>query len=373
MRTSSQRASFSRFRDKGQKVYVPTDARDNHYVLANFVLPQALIETIKVEHTTPNMAEVMGFVANKLFRLCQQHSVENVALITKDKLVRVRYASENETIETNEQLIFYYNPEQQSGFRRFIDKDATEKVQLLFLAEGEEIRDDAVRFHKQISQLLKEFAKECHIEANDIKVKDHQHITFDVLNRQNKSGSKAHGFRELSLRYQEQGFELPAPQNSQSFLVAKLPTSHFSAQLSEVDYFSEAPFKAIYDNIAEQFKACLVDKMACQSAMLTNDKIPVIRFSQGEMEEKHQELCFMTFGQEGDTSCKVVADNDVLPNYLYFVFAARNEDQVKGGYAKFVNSAISVLQALMSKLELETDKQELVVRFYQHLSYRLLP
>ncbi len=365
---------LSRFRDKGQKVYVPISARDNHYILAQFELPQSFIEKVKVIESKSEVEQLVYFISSKLIRLCNEYHVENLAIINKQKLVRVRFAQENETIETDEQLIFYYNPEQASGFRDFIDNDVEHyQFQLLFLSSGDEIRHNAVDFHQRIANLLKDFSMQCKLSENAIKIKDHQHITYHIKTQRSDDNRKAHGFRELSVRYQEQGFELPKRCNSQSYVIAKMPMSVLQNDLNTVDYFTTSPFHRIYKEVADIFKNTVATSLACQSAVVASDLLPIVRIAGDNKVQKLNELMLINLCPHGDSQCLVELDGTRYHDYIYFIFAANSDHEARGGYAKFVNNVTDVLNQITSKLGIENNRALYSLRFYQHLSYKQLP
>ncbi len=86
------------------RVYIPTNARANHYLLAEI---------------TPNQDFYKSFsdinccyerIARQLFASCDEYELYNVHLLANDKLPVVRFNDESYQFETDKQMLFFYNP-----------------------------------------------------------------------------------------------------------------------------------------------------------------------------------------------------------------------------------------------------------------------
>ena len=145
--------SHKRDRNAAHKVYVPNNARDNQYLIAQFQLSPQLIRFVDPSYNSDEKGALNTFykkLSNQIFTLCQHHNIEAVSFIANDKIPIVRFNMDFERIETDEKIMFFYHPKFYRGQTSFFDDDhAADKIKILFLATGDDIRVNAAKFHQQ--------------------------------------------------------------------------------------------------------------------------------------------------------------------------------------------------------------------------------
>ena len=104
------RSLMSRTKSNDSRVYVPAEARDNQYIIAELKVNNLLVEQFSDVTLKPTAQEPLNHLVNKLRRLALSHEVEYAALIASNRFIRVRFGVDNEVITTDEQHVFYYNP-----------------------------------------------------------------------------------------------------------------------------------------------------------------------------------------------------------------------------------------------------------------------
>ena len=63
---------------------------------------------------------------------------------------------------------------------------------------------------------------------------------------------------------------------------------------------------------------------------------------------------------------------DELVDNIQLIFVANYPNGEEQNYAKFVNQIEQAMRLLATELEVPTDKDELTLRFHQHVAYNLL-
>ena len=231
--------SIIRKRSAAHKCYIPNNARDNQYILAEFTITDELIQRFSSSNnstSTTKQGKYYGLyqtLAKLLFDLSDFFEVENCQFIANDKLARIRFNQELHQWQTNQQILFYYNPENHQLKKSFFDANKrAKKISLLFLTSGKNIRENAAQFHAKVSQLVCEFAKKIAIDKCDVRLRDHQHITYDLFakskpeNQDNNLATQAHKLRPIITRYQSQHVALPEFHSAMTYAVVTLPLSN---------------------------------------------------------------------------------------------------------------------------------------------------
>ncbi|AWL11179.1 hypothetical protein HMF8227_00683 [Saliniradius amylolyticus] len=372
----SSRSSLTRKHSAVHKVYVPASARQNQYLLV----------VLKLDEAMSNMARQMNkadgdydgfyrFIGNGFLSLCRQQQLNNVSFIARDKLVRVRYAEEPQMIETQQQLLFFYNPARHSGVRSIYDPNQLcDKLEFLFLATGDALRNQASSFHRQVVELLPKLAERLNVTVSQFKLKDHQHLTYDIFSAaKGDKATRTHGFRHLSERYRQQSMLLPATANSQTFAIARLPVDNrILAQFDSVPQ-AEERYNLVYTRISEVFFAAARQFNLKHLAIIANGKIPVVRAaSDGSYIRPEGELLHLGF-DTANTGGDYVSQwhNQRLADSVQLVFYAADTDINRKGYGRFVNQVSDCLKMVCRELGYQNQRDAVMMRFYQHLSYSL--
>ena len=97
------------------KVYIPQTAKDNQYLLAELQVSEALLAQYD------DQANCYKELGQLFFTLCQQAGLRHVSFIANDKLPVVRYHTEAFSFQTQDQILFFYNPRYHEAQHSFID------------------------------------------------------------------------------------------------------------------------------------------------------------------------------------------------------------------------------------------------------------
>ena len=201
--------SIVRKRSAAHKAYIPSNARDNQYILAEFAITDELVKLIAPD-TSKNSAQpyyhFYQSLSQLLFTLSNDYDIKSSLFIANDKLVRVRYSQEMHQWQTSQQILFYYDPQSHELQNSFFDASIrAKKITLLFLASGDDIRINAALFHQKVTGLLANFIEQIKLPTKAIRLRDHQHLTYDLFAK-NKGclGTQAHKLRPIYDRYKSQ-------------------------------------------------------------------------------------------------------------------------------------------------------------------------
>jgi len=372
--------SIIRKRSAAHKSYIPSNARDNQYILAEFAITEALIHKFSSVATTnqgKNYHQFYQALAALLFELSEIYEVENCQFIANDKLTRVRFNQEMHQWQTNQQILFYYDPENHLLKKSFFDANKrAKKVCLLFLTTGTDIRVNAASFHARISQLVQAFANEAAIDINDIRLRDHQHITYDLFakhkasNYDNNLSSQAHKLRPIKQRYASQNVSLPEYHSAMTYAVVNIPISNRLLNMVEVDPDSSDPYNPLYTFITDSFTQASKHYNLNNGALIANGLVPIVRYSLHDIVSRVGELQMLGYNPE-QNPCGIVSkwDANELVDNIKLVFVATDKNQTEYGFGRFLNQIEQTVQLMSAQLEMEPSKEEVIIRFHQHLAY----
>ncbi len=116
--------SIIRKRSAAHKAYLPGNARDNQYILAEFSLTDELLQRLSGKYSATKAQPFYDFyqeLSSMFFKLTDEVELDNCQFIANDKLARVRYSQEMHQWQTNQQILFYYNPERHHLKKSFFD------------------------------------------------------------------------------------------------------------------------------------------------------------------------------------------------------------------------------------------------------------
>ena len=83
------------------RVYIPTNARANHYLLAE------ITPTDDFYTSFSDIDSCYTRIAKQLFASCDEYELHNVHLLANDKLPVVRFHDESYQLETAKQMLFF--------------------------------------------------------------------------------------------------------------------------------------------------------------------------------------------------------------------------------------------------------------------------
>ena len=375
--------SIIRKRSAAHKSYIPSNARDNQYILAEFTITDELIQRFSPNHNPLNESKKDDYytfyqtLAKVLFDLSASFEIENCQFIANDKLARVRFSQEMHQWQTNQQILFYYNPESHQLEKSFFDANKrAKKISLLFLTTGRNIRENAAGFHDKVAQLVRAYSKEIAIDVSDIRLRDHQHITYDlfaknkVANKDNGLTTQAHKLRSIVKRYQSQHVSLPDFHSAMTYAVVNLPISNALLNRIEVDPNSSDPYNPLYTYLTDAFTQASKHYNLNNGALIANGLVPVVRYSIHEIVSRIGELQMLGYNPQ-QNPCGIISkwDANELVDNVKLIFVATDQNQTEYGFGRFLNQIEQALKLMATELEMELDKEEVIVRFHQHLAY----
>lgn len=347
------------------RVYITTNARSNQYLLAEFKPDAAFYQ--QFSSTTACYQQL----AQQLFTLMTEYDVRNVQLIANDKLPIVRFHEEAYSLQTEKQILFFYNPKYHEGQGLFTTPDyQARKIRVVFLATGDELRSQAAIFHNKVVALLQAWQQQL-VGNPTIKLRDHQQLSYDLFAKA-KGHKETYGYklRGLYPRYKARGCNLPDEHSELTYITVTLPLSRqVKEQLSPS---GSLDFTSLYQQLTDHFVTACAGKKLDRLAIVANGLTPVVRSSKWDQIENNRELQKISFNPEC-TAPQLLTfwQPDKLVENVHFIIVADQDDNTEFGYGRFMNHAEEALRSFARKLELPTERQDLVVRFYQHISYIL--
>ncbi|OUR59977.1 hypothetical protein A9Q74_15695 [Colwellia sp. 39_35_sub15_T18] len=372
--------SIIRKRSAAHKSHIPSNARDNQYILAELLITDELLANFSLQSNAENTMNYYDFYHNLsqiLFEYCETYEIENCQFIANDKLARVRFNQEMHQWQTNQQILFYYNPETHLLKKSFFDANKrAKKICLLFLTTGTDIRENAASFHAKISQLVRAFADRISVNESDIRLRDHQHITYDLFakhkanNADNSLTSQAHKLRPINRRYSSQGVALPEYHSAMTYVIVNLPISNRLLNMVEVDPTSSDPYNPLYTYVTDTFTQAAKHYNLNNGALIANGLVPIVRYSIHEIVSRIGELQMLGYNP-AQNPCGIVSKwnaNELVDN-IKLVFVATDENQTEHGFGRFLNQIEQALHLMATELEMEPSKEEVIVRFHQHVAY----
>jgi hypothetical protein len=387
--------SIIRKRSAAHKSYLPYNARDNQYILAEFSITDELIEKFSpgviiakeksslTNNSSDNFCAFYQNLSKILFDLSEIFNVDNCLFIANDKLTRVRFNQEMHQWQTNQQILFYYNPESHQLKKSFYDANKrAKKISLLFLTTGKEIRINAAKFHEKISELVTTFATKTAIDVSDIRLRDHQHITYDLFaqNKLNKNKlandnnsipqTQTHKLRSIINRYANQHVTLPEFHSAMTYAIINLPISNRLLNMVDVDPNSVDPYNPLYTYLTDTFTQSAKRYNLNNGALIANGLVPIVRYSIHEITSRMGELQMLGYNP-AQNPCGIISkwDANELVDNIQLIFVATDKNQTEQGFGRFLNQIEQAIKLMTTELEMEPNKEEVIVRFHQHVAY----
>jgi len=371
----------SRSRSSANKIYLPASTRENQYLLVDIPLTDELIARIQPSDKslcTENFSAFYYNLSELFFNVCDNFELRNAAFIANDKLPKVHFNSEEYQVESAQRIVFFYDPALHTVRQSYFHgKHRAKKIKLLFLASGEDVRLNSPRFNAQVCQVLKTFAEKTELDVSTIRIRDHQHLTFDLFAKEKGcQRSQGHKLRAIPVRYESQELELPETVTEISYAVATVPLNNEFKKSVSLDFSCDQPFTPLYELINQKLKAAAKQFGVSSSAVIANGLVPIVR--QSNNDEDHEaitrvgEIQKLTYNSENPQQDFMLScDGDALANEVYIVIAASKENFAKQGYAKFLQQVENTLIALANELSINPEKDEILMRMHQHISFNL--
>ena len=367
---------ISRTRSSQHKVYVPTSARENQYLMAKFPLTDQLIEKFSNlidENAKEPYAKFYQALADSFFKINDELVIDSSQFIANDKFVRVRFSPQKLAAETKQQILFLYNPEYHTSQNTLFSGDIkAKKITLVFLANGSEIRVHSANFHKKVKQAISKFTDQIGINKKSVRICDHQHLTYDLFAKQKGvEGSQVHKFRSMTNRYLADEQHLPTNTDALTYAVVDFPINRRVRSLIKNDE-NPGNYNELYTLIADTFISAAKNQNLYKGAVVANGLVPIVR--QGEDENVIANGCLLMLGSNPAlSSCGYTCkwESNKLVDTVQLIFMACDQDKTTQGYGKFVNKIELALRDFAQRLDYVYDKEEMMVRLHQHIGFYL--
>jgi len=369
--------SLTRSRNSQHKVYIPASARESQYLLAKFYLSDELLDKhshlIDLSLEQP-YKEFYQTLASLFFRINESLDLESGQFIANDKFPRIRFSPEKLTPTTDQQLLFLYNPKYHHSQSKFFDGGKiAKKITLLFLANDDDVRAKSSVFHKRVKQAIAVFSDEIGLTKTEVRVCDHQHLTYDLFAKEKGfNGTQAHKLRSMKNRYAVDDLALTDDTDYSTYAIVDLPINRRMRSLVDIDESSPKAYDALYTRIANAFISSAKKYHLNNGAMIANGLIPIVRRSDEEVVKSNGELQMLGYNP-ANHNCGYLRkwSNNILVDTVQFVFVASDGDKTSHGYGKFLNQIENALNATAEQLNIVKIKEEMVIRFHQHMGFFL--
>ena len=366
--------SLSRTKNVQHKVYIPTSARENQYLMAKFPLTDQLLEKYSDlidDKAAEPFAKFYQALANIFFKINDELAIDSSQFIANDKFARVRFSPEKLTTQTKQQVLSLYNPEYHTSQNVFFRGNyKARKITLLFLANSTEIRVNAANFHHKAKQAISQFTDKIGINKESVRICDHQHLTYDLFAKQKGvEGSQVHKFRSITNRYLADEQNLPQNNDALTYAVVDLPLNRRIRSLVETELGN---YSELYTLIADAFISSAKKQKLYKGAVIANGLVPIVRSGEDENVIASGEL-LMLGSNPAHTSCGYTCkwESNKLVDSVQLIFIACNQDRTSYGYGKFINQIELALRDFAQQLGFVYDKEEMTVRLHQHVGFYL--
>jgi hypothetical protein len=372
-RTSSV---FRRHR-AADKVYVPRDSRDNHYLIAEMPLTDQLLELVvgKIDESAEQpYQKFYQKLAQLAFEVVEECNIPHANFVANERLVRVRHSEEQQVLHTDKQSFFFYSPNHNSTFKGYYDGAVrSNKIKFLFLATGANLRENAAEFHQKVIAAVQLISKKIGLEPSSFKVRDHQHLTYDLFAREkNNKESISHTFREISARYLNQGFPVAENSSAVTYAVVSMPMTRTLLKGTVIDNELSKPFEELYKEIALAFTNATTKHQLNHATMISNGLSPIVRFDEEEKTIINGDIISLGYNpqnKEGDVSCNW--EGEKLVDTVQFVFCATDFDETHKTYGKFVNLVTQAIYSMADELNWKKERDYMLMRLNQQLLQRV--
>lgn len=347
------------------RVYIPTNARANHYLLAEISPTENFYASFSDTDSCYNR------IAKQLFASCDEYELHNVHLLANDKLPVVRFHDESYQLETAKQMLFFYNPRYHESHKlHYAPAYKSKKIRLLFLATGDDLRSSSAQFHCKVQKVLDNLQAHLFSGQPQFKLRDHQHLTYDLFAK-NKGWNESYGYKLRSLypRYLARQCKLPVEHAQMTYATFSIEVSRgIKTQFQSL--INQGNYAEFYNHFEQSFKVCCQKYELSHGAMVANGARPIVRNSQIDRNEGNAELQKISFDMNEEANqIHVYFDAEKMVESLHFVIVATDKHNLEMGYGRFMNQVEKAIHAMCSTLAINKERQDLSVRFFQHISY----
>ncbi|WOH39485.1 DUF3083 family protein [Thalassotalea fonticola] len=369
--------STLRRRRAADKVYVPKSARDNHYLIAEMPLTDKLIELVvgKVDLSLEQPYQKFYQKLAKLaFDVVEEFDIDHANFIANNRLVRVRNSDEQQVLHTEKQSFFFYSPNHNSTFKGYFDGAVrSNKVKFLFLATGDSLREDAGSFHQKVFNAVNIISKRIGLQASELKVRDHQHLTYDIFAREKGSReSVTHTFREISARYLHQGYKLEGEHTAITYAVVSVPMARRLLKGTDIDHNADKPYENLYTEITQAFTQSAKKHKLNHATIIANGMSPIVRYDEQARTIINGDIISLGYNPH-DEAGEINSEwqGDKLVDTIRLVFFATDVDETHKTYGKFVNQVMQTIGSFADELNWKKDRDYMLMRLNQQLVRRV--
>jgi len=370
-------ASIVRKHRASDKVYVPNNSRDNHYLIAEMPLTDELINLVVDgidESREEPYQEFYQKLARLVFEVVEDCGIAHANFVANNRLVRVRYSDEQQVLHTDKQSFFFYSPKHNSTFKGYFDgKIRSNKVKFLFLSTSDDVRSDAANFHQAVFKAVNTISARIGLQTNDLKVRDHQHITYDIFARaKGHKESTSHTFREIPARYLQQDYPIEGEHSTVTYAVVSVPMTRRLLKNTEIDYESSEPFKHLYEKISASFVESVKKHKLTHASMIADGMSPIIRYDEEARTIINGDIISLGYNphdKEGEIICNW--NGGKLVDTIRLVFCGTDYDETHKTYGKFVNQVTQAVNELADDLNWNKERDYMLMRLNQQLLRRV--
>jgi hypothetical protein len=134
---------------------------------------------------------------------------------------------------------------------------------------------------------------------------------------------------------------------------------------------NEENYSQFYHYIFDAFKRACDKRQLNLAAFIANGTRPIVRNSNIDNAQSNSELQKLTFDCTSEqVQIQQFWNADTLVDVLHFVIAAAEKDKHDIGYGRFMNQVQSAINEVTDELAFNPTRQDLRVRFYQHINYQ---
>lgn len=348
------------------RVYIASNARANHYLLVEFKPSDEFYLQFN------DYINCYNRIARELFSFCDEYELHNVQILANDKLPVVRYHDEPYCLQTPKQMLFFYNPKYHESHTLYADSNnRCDKIRFLFLATGDDLRSNAAHFHSRVQKAISSLQEHLLSGEAQLKIRDHQHLTYDLFAKA-KGNKESYGYKLRSIypRYQSRHCQLPEQYNDMTYVTFSIPVTReiktqFQAMLNDKHY------DKFYCYLFDAFQRACINRDITRGAMIADGSRPIVRNSMIDKVASNSELHKLTFNCDNQAvQMEYAWQGDKLVDMVHFVIAAGKIDEHDMGFGKFMNNVHSAINEVTDELAFNPTRQELLVRFFQHINYQ---
>ena len=192
----------------------------------------------------------------------------------------------------------------------------------------------------------------------------------DNSTQDENSTTQTHMLRPIIERYAQQQVRLPEFHSAMTYAIINLPISNRLLNMVDVDPDSNDPYNPLYTFITDTFTQSAKRYNLNNGALIANGLVPVVRYSIHEISSRMGELQMLGYNPE-QNPCGIVSkwDASELVDNVQLVFVATDKNQTEHGFGRFLNQIEQAITLMATELEMEPQKEEVIVRFHQHVAY----